>query len=209
MAVAAAVGGYIGLLRPWMLSWGATDEEAHGQLPGDAVVPSPRYQATRAVTVHAPVSEVWSWLVQIGQGRGGMYSYDWLENLVGLKMHSADRIDPALQKLDVGDEVWLVPRDSSVPTYFRVVEVEPPRVLVLGPGAGKEQSRGMPYPSWAFRLTPLNDQATRLVCRFRSDFTPTLRGLLVNKYALEPIHFLMERKMLLGIKQRAEQGTAG
>jgi hypothetical protein len=202
--VAAAVGGYAGVLRPWMLTWGATAEEASGALPGDDVVSAARYQATHAVTIDAPRAEVWAWLVQIGQGRGGMYSYDWLENVVGLGMHSADRIDPALQRLAVGDEVWLTPRDASVPVYFSAVQVEPPYALVLGPGSA-EPAPGMPYPSWAFRLTPIGDQSTRLVCRFRSDFDPGFPGTFTNKYALEPVHFVMERKMLLGIKERAER----
>jgi hypothetical protein len=205
--IGAAVGGYVGALRPWMLTWGATPDEAGGSFPGDDVVASPRYQATHAVTVHAPVAQVWAWLVQIGQGRGGMYSYDWVENLVGLDMHSADEIDPALQKLDVGDEVWLTPRNIEVPVCFHVVRVEPPHILVLGP-AGGPTPPGMPYPSWAFRLTPNGESTTRLVCRFRSTFEPGFPGTITNKYLLEPIHFVMERKMLLTIKQRAEQSAA-
>ena len=109
------LGGYATLIRPRILRWGATDEEAAERLPGDEVVAQPRYQTTHAVTIHARRSEVWPWLVQLGQGRGGLYSYDWLENLFGLGFRSADRIIPDLQRLAVGDQVWQAPRDSAMP----------------------------------------------------------------------------------------------
>lgn len=206
-ALVVATGAAYGLFqRPWMTTWGATAEEAEATLPGDELIPSPRYQTTHAVTVSAPVRRVWPWLVQMGQGRGGLYSYDRLENLVGLGFHSADRIIPELQSLAPGDLVRLTPEDVSQPVAFEVTRVEPPHVLVLGPHGGKQAAfeSGMPYPTWAFCLTALDPGTTRLVVRFRSDFKPSMAGLLMNKYALEPVHFLMERKMMLGIKDRAE-----
>lgn len=209
LAGGAALAGYATVIRPWMLGWGATDEEVRGALPGDDVIKQPRYQATHAVTVHAPIADVWPWLVQIGQGRGGLYSYDRLENLLGLGFHSADRIVPELQHLGIGDQVWMVPRDASVPMYFQVLDVQPPKVLVLGPHGDPAEAyeQGLPWTSWSFVLRDLG-YGTRLIARLRSDFKPTAAGLLVNKYGLEPVHFLIERKMLLGIRRRAERAGA-
>jgi hypothetical protein len=211
-AAALAVAGgttYLISRLPRMTSWGATPDEVEAAMPGDEVVDAPKYRTTHAVTICAPVERVWPWLVQIGQGRGGMYSYDWVENLVGLDMHSADRIVPELQALGVGDVVRMVPEGTEPDLTFSVLRVEPPHLLVLGSAGGREEvvESGMPYPCWTFRLRPTEDGATRLVVRFQSDFEPSPIGLVMNKYALAPIHFLMERKMLLGIKERAERSV--
>jgi hypothetical protein len=199
--------GYVSLVRPKILRWGATDQEAAERLPGDEVVAQPRYQTTHAVTIHAPAGQVWPWLVQLGQGRGGLYSYDWLENLFGLGFRSADRILPELQQLQVGDQVWLAPRDSGMPLWYQVLDFQPPQALVLGPHGDRQEAlaQGLPWPTWSFVLRELGDGSTRLIVRMRSDFKPTPLGLLANKYGLEPVHFAMERKMLLGIKGRAER----
>jgi hypothetical protein len=145
--------------------------------------------------------------VQLGQGRGGLYSYDWLENLVGCDIHSLDRIDPQLQQLVPGDTVRLVPEDFRVPLRFQVAQVDPPCALVLrGAGTRQEAIRdGLPFPSWAFVLRPQQDGSTRLLARWRSDFRTGVADRLTNQYLLEPVHFVMERKMLLGIKQRAQR----
>jgi hypothetical protein len=148
-------------------------------------------------------------LVQLGQGRGGLYSYDRLENLFGLGFRSADRILPDLQTLQVGDQVWLAPRDSAMPLWYQVLDLQPPQALVLGPHGDRQEAlaQGLPWPTWTFVLRELGDGATRLIVRMRSDFKPTPLGVLANKYALEPVHFAMERKMVLGIKDRAEQAA--
>jgi hypothetical protein len=210
VAAGTALAGYVTLVRPKILRWGATDQEATERLPGDEVVAQPRYQTTHAVTIQAPPRAVWPWLVQLGQGRGGLYSYDWLENLFGLGFRSADRILPDLQTLQVGDQVWLAPRDSAMPLWYQVLDLQPPQTLVLGPHGDHQEAlaQGLPWPTWTFVLRDLGNGSSRLIVRMRSDFTPTPLGLLANKYALEPVHFAMERKMLLGIKHRAEQATA-
>jgi hypothetical protein len=209
LAAATALVGYVILVRPRLLRWGASDQEVAESLPGDEVVTQPRYQTTHAVTIKAPPSQVWPWLVQLGQGRGGLYSYDWLENLFGLGFRSADRILPELQTLQVGDQVWLAPRDSAMPLWYQVLDLHEPDRLVLGPHGDRQEAlaQGLPWPTWTFVLRELGDGATRLIVRMRSDFTPTPLGLLANKYALEPVHFAMERKMLLGIKGRAERAA--
>jgi hypothetical protein len=204
---AAGALAYAFTIRPRMLRWGATEEEAHGALPGDEIVRTPRYACTHAVTIDATPAEVWPWIAQMGQGRGGLYSYTWLENLFRCRMHNADDIVPELLTIQPGDEIRLVPEDHVADLRYEVVRAEPEGVLVLkGPGEPVAVlESGFPYCSWAFVLREREDGTTRLLARSRSDFSPTFYGYLWNKYGLEPVHFLMERKMLLGIKQRAER----
>jgi hypothetical protein len=193
-------------LRPWMLSWGARPDENAMALPGDEIVDNPRTMATRALTIEAPPHLVWPWLVQMGQGRGGLYSYDWLENLVGCDIHSVDHIVPELQQLQVGDRVWLMPPENPPHLGFVVRHLVPERVLVLGTPGPREEAlaAGMPHFSWAFVLLPESNGRTRLVIRSRCDYQPTVLGVLANGYGLEPVQFMMERKMMLGIRARAE-----
>lgn len=189
----AALGAYIFAIRPWHLRWGATREEVITKLPGDELVPDPKMNATHAITINAPASDVWSWLVQMGQNRGGFYSYTWLENAVGCHMRNADRVHPEWQELKVGDEVWLHPKAPPL----RVLKVERGRVIVL-------------EKCWTFVLRPLDEQTTRLIIRGRGDFNPDFRNAVLNfvfwRVIFEPAHFIMERKMMLGIKERAENG---
>src|SRR6202040_1830914 len=112
--------------RPWHLRWGASIQECDASLPGDDLIVSPDLAATRAITVRAAADEVWPWIAQLGQGRGGFYSYDFLENLVGSEIHSANRITPEWQDVAVGNEVTLAP---GVPLV--VTALEPGRALVL------------------------------------------------------------------------------
>lgn len=192
-----------------MLTWGATPEEAEATMSGDEIVGRARYQATHAVTIEAPVEQVWPWLVQMGQGRGGLYSYDRVENLLGLDIHSADHIVPELQDLAVGDVIRMVPEGTEPDLHFLVAYLEPPHLLVLSSEGSRRDAYAadLPFATWAFHLREVDESTTRLVVRFRSDFRPTPSGWITNKYALEPVHFVMERKMLLGIKERAERAA--
>lgn len=187
-------------------TWGATTSEAAEPLPGDEVVPDAQYVSTHAVTIDVPPERVWPWVVQLGQGRGGLYSYDRLENLLGLDIHSLDHIDPDLQSLAPGDRVRLTPEGMQPELAYAVLRVEPPHLLLLGPHGSKAETlaAGMPWSTWAFVPRSADHGGTRLLVRFRSQFEPTVLGTLTNKVALAPIHLLMERKMLLGIKERAE-----
>ena len=199
-------------IRPQHLRWGAESAEVTAFWPGDDLIPRPQISATHALTIQAPPHQVWPWLVQIGQGRGGFYSYEAIENAMGLGMENAERILPEWQDLQVGDVVPLAPDGAmDVP----VVIVEPQRALVLHADsrlpspAGKS---GPPLPagqflavSWGFYLGGLAGGATRLVERFRLDYTPTLANELIYKLFLELGAFVMERKMLLGNQQRAER----
>ena len=111
------------VVRHWYNRWGATPAEIAGTMPGDELVPLPKMTSTRAIAINAPPEDVWAWLVQIGQGRGGFYSFDALENLLRCDIHSADRIIPQLQELHTGDLIRLAP--AQAPCY-RVATVAPP-----------------------------------------------------------------------------------
>ena len=192
VAGAGAVAAYALGIRPWHLRWGATDEEVNQHLIGDELAPSPKLRATHAVTINAPAVDVWPWLVQMGQTRGGFYSYTWLENLVGCDMQNADEIVPEWQELKVGDKVWLHPKAPPV----EVAAIEPGRAIVL--------------KGWgAFVLQPIDEKTTRLIIRSQGDYNPDLKNPILNfflwRVVFEPAHFIMERKMLLGIKARAEK----
>ena len=194
------------LLRGRYNRWGATARECRASMPGDELVPDARLVSTRAVTIDAPPNAVWPWLVQIGQGRGGLYSYDALENLVGLDIHSADEILPAHQNLAPGDLVRLGKPGSPC---FRVASVDPGLSLVLI-SADPVTQEPVPTPvtggtgaTWQWELLPVRGgTATRLVSRQRNTH-PDRERLLWR--LVEPIGFVMERRMLLGIKQRAER----
>jgi len=191
-AAAGAVTAYAAVLRPRHLRWGATDEEVRMPFPGeDPNAPPAKVSATHAVTIHAPAHEVWAWLVQIGQDRAGFYSYSWIENLMGCHLRNADRIVLEWQELKAGDGVRLHPKAPALPVTY----LEPGRALVLGGG-------------WGFVLKEIDPHTTRLIARGWGDAIPDIRNpalhFLYWRVLFEPLQFLMERKMLLGIKARAE-----
>jgi hypothetical protein len=182
------------LSRSWYSKWGASEDEVKQSLPGDEFVPNPMLESTRAITIQASSSEVWPWLVQMGQGRGGLYSYERLENLVGCDMHNADRIIPEHQHLEVGDKIRLVPEGRE--PYFLVSSIQPGKAIILG---GDD-----PPTTWAFVLDPIDDKTTRLIIRWRQDYEPTLGNVIGWRLVTDPITFVMERKLLQGIKLRVE-----
>ena len=188
--------------------WGATAAEVAQAMPGDELVAHPVLGYTRAITIEAPTDRVWPWLVQMGQGRGGLYSFDGLENLVGCDIHSADRILPAAQQLAVGDLIRLGP--SGYPC-FRVDRVEPGAALVLvgadprPPHAPADPDSPTGIATWQWQLRPTPDgRGTRLVTRQRLSYPPST-GTSVMWHLVEPVGFVMERQMLRGIKRRAER----
>jgi hypothetical protein len=182
VAVTAALYGAAGRSR--LLNWGATPEETARSLPGDDLVPDPGTQSTRAVTIEAPVDGVWPWLAQVGQDRAGFYSYEWLENLAGCHMPNAIEVHPEWQQRAVGETVYLHHLHGLSVALF-----EPKHVLAL--------------KGWgAFVVEPLGDRRTRLIARGR---TPRGLPVLFGVALMEIPHFVMERKMLLGIKEEAER----
>jgi hypothetical protein len=178
-------------------NWGATACELTDAIAGDAAVRRPNYTATLAITIEAPPANVWPWLVQLGYRRGGLYSYDWLDRLFGfLDRPSTDRILPEFQQLKIGDTIP-IGRGAQWP----VIGLEPQRSLVMG---GTENGSAW---SWAFELQPLTLNRTRLVSRNRVRMPRTIGSSLFMLF-LEPAAFLMTRRMLCGIKRRAEAMTA-
>lgn len=204
---AAAFTAYWKYLRPWHLRWGATSDETQHTFPGDELLPGAKMEATHAVTIAAPPQQVWPWLVQIGQGRGGFYSYDWIENLMGLDIHTTNQILPEHQQLKVGDLVPLSPDGFGIP----VTLLEPEQALVLrgdtrlDPDAIPGMAPGDYFAAtWAFYLESLPHNQTRLIERWKADWNPSLRNTIFMRLFLEPGAFLMERRMLRGIQKRAE-----
>jgi hypothetical protein len=202
---------YAGVVRPWLRGWGASAAERDGELPGDHLVQD-RYRTTHAVTIDRPVDEVWPWLMQMGYGRGGWYSYDLLERVIGAgdfaEGGSAGRIIPELQSLSVGETVALSPSGGAT-----VVGLDPPRSIVLRfrmdlftAAPASERSRAVLDWTWAFVLEPV-DGGCRLIIRVRADPRPSV--LAVALPVLEPTHLIMERKMLRTIKRRAEAARTG
>lgn len=188
-----------------MRRWGARPAEHGAPMPGDEMVADPAIVTTRAVTIDAPPEIVWSWLVQLGQDRGGMYSHDALENVLGLDIHSSDAIRPEWQHLTVGDRVVLV-REGwpamragySLPVAF----IDPPRTLVL-----RQSPPEHPWDAvWSFHVRPLPHGRSRLISRGRSHRHRGMRGALdiAVDAAMDPVTWFMTRGMLLGIRRRAE-----
>lgn len=189
LGTTALLAAYLRVVRPWQLRWGATDEELALSLPGDADVQQPTFNATRAVTIAAQPEEIWPWLIQIGLGRAGWYSYDWLDNL---GRHSAERIIPEFQHIAVGDVIPMSP-DGKHGNWVKAIERN--RWMLWGDAAGDA--------TWYWGLLRLDQQQTRLITRVRMRYRWTSLLALFN-LLVEFFDIVMMRKCLLGIKQRAE-----
>jgi hypothetical protein len=214
--ITAGVAGYRFVFRPWQARWGATDEEVRQSMPGDEELSNPQSVTTRAVTINARPEGIWPWLIQIGTGRAGWYSYDWIERAMGLQVESAREIIPEYQHLAVGDTIPLAP-GYEVP----VKAIEPNQLLLLS-----DYTPSIGGSVWAITLYPLDEWRTRLVWRLRARFNWSLGSIfggflsgrrddlhhgridwlreLPMYLFIEPGSFLMTRKCMLGIKSRAE-----
>ena len=191
-----AASTFLGVGR--RLGFGATDEEIRGALPGDELIPVADVSATRAITVHRKPEAVWPWIAQVGQGRGGFYSYDILENLAGCNIVSANRIVADWQQVEVGDDVRLAPEVA-----LKVARVEPGRTLVLRGGVPMGKTPA-PYDfSWTFTLRDDPDGSTRVLVRERYRYKRWWARPIVAGAALASD--VMSRKMLRGIRERAEK----
>jgi hypothetical protein len=198
-AVAALVSA-----RQISIRWGTAGDEATRPLPGDDLLAAADLQATRAISIAVPPSGVWPWIAQIGQNRGGFYTYDWLENLVGCDIHSADVLIPEARIQGVGETVTLHPQVALVVAAFKEGDH-----LVLRGGVGPDgSSQSAPYDfTWAFVLVDDRPgEATRLVVRERYAYLESWAGVLVEP--VQFISFLMSERMLRGIRDRAELGDA-
>lgn len=203
------------LVWPWARHRGATRQEAARALPGDACVPAPRTGYTQAITIHAPPEAIWPWLVQIGYQRAGWYTYDWIYRVLRAADfydggRSAERVIPELQNLSAGDTIRIF---DQAP--FEVVELVPARVLVLLARAdldsGQRFELSDPLPakylnqSWAFVLEPLHGGRSRLLARWRGDYSPGLANTLGMGFPTQAGALIMQPRMLKGIKERAER----
>jgi hypothetical protein len=201
LAATAALAGagaiaYSRLIRPWHQHWGATAAEVGRPMPGDDYVVDPLEVTTRAVTVNAPPAAIWPWLVQMGNGRGGLYSYDWIDLFIGaLDRPSVDVVLPEYQQPRAGE---IMPYAKGADMVMRAVEPERALLLTLDLDGGRTRVS----QSWA--LDPIDATRTRLVLRVRAATPVTARGLPAL-LMLDPAEFVMVRRQLLGIKQRAER----
>jgi hypothetical protein len=196
VALASPLFLFAPLIRRRHLRWGATDAEVAGAMPGDELVPATSFSATRAITIDAPPEAVWPWLVQIGYGRAGWYSYDLFDNAA---RPSAERILPEFQQPKVGD--W-VPMSSKVneTTAFKIEAFEPNRWMLWA----------KPHSTWAWKLVPLDTRRTRLLTRLkdRYEWRSSPGNALLTLILFEFGDFPMMRKLLLGVKRRAERLAA-
>src|SRR6266496_6702481 len=199
VAAASAIGiAAAAFARARQLRWGASAQECDASLPGDDLIVSPDLTATRAITVGASAGQVWPWIAQLGQGRGGFYSYDFLENLAGCDIHSADRVVPEWQDIKIGDKIKLAPAVG-----LEVIALEPGRSLVLRGGVPMGTAPP-PYDfTWAWVLRDEPDGTARLLVRERYAYTRPWARFLVEP--VEAVSFVMSQKMLRGIRDRAEQ----
>lgn len=206
-AVLAGAGAWTAL-RPRMLGWGATKDEQERPLPGDWLIPDPLYASTRAITIEAPAAAVWPWLVQIGHDRGGFYSYDALENMMGLEVHSAAVIRPEWQDLTPGEDFITLDPDGSMKLTVAILDRDSAFVLRSGspedgPQPPGDMIKGEMAWTWGFYLDAIAPERTRLLIRSRAAWTDTCAARAMRYIMLEPVHFLMEERMLRGIRDRA------
>ena len=188
-------------VRPLYVRWGTTAVERSAPLPGDELVRDARYRVDHGITIKAPADSVWPWLVQLGQDRGGFYSYDWLERMAGTQIRNADRLHPEWQAIKAGDLVRATPPGYLGGRFgelgWRVAQIVPGRAIVL--------------ENWgAFVVQPVDSATSRFFVRTRGAGTPSLLGVAlgpVNILLFEPVHFIMERGMMRGIRDRAERAV--
>jgi len=192
-------------IRPKMLHWGATANEVNCKMAGDDFIDDPAFTTTRAIEINAGPERVWPWLAQMGQGRGGFYSYTWLENLAGLDIQNIDRLDSKLQEIKVGDTIpfW---KGKGV----EIVEIETNKKLVLAgtlySQTKEEAIEEQPGGTWVFQLEDKGIEKTRLVIRSRvAKFEPKWLSAILYRAMLEPMHYIMEKGMMYGIKKRSEK----
>ena len=191
--------------REWRRRWGARPDEPDAALPGENLIPDPAWEFTHAVSIVADPAQVWPWIAQIGQGRGGFYSFERLENLLGCQITNTNVILPEYQALAAGDEIRLHPTAPPL----QVAEVVPGRSLVLrsapGEDAPGEDSAHAVDSVWAFHVVPDGPGNSRLIERGKGQYGVSMvERLFFSPLLFEPIGFVMSREMLLAIKERAE-----
>lgn len=197
LSTGALLATYLLAIRPRHRRWGATNAEIQRLMPGDERIAAPGYVTNRALTIDARPAQIWPWLMQMGEApRAGFYSYAAVERALGLHVANADRLLPGYEHLAVGDAL-----DRAGNLVVHAIARD--RYLVLGTPDGSPWGT----MTWAIGLYPLDEAHTRLVSRVRAQvgrWTPWMVGWAL---LLDPGHFVMERKWLLGVKQRVESAV--
>ena len=200
--------GFFGLLRPWYLNWGADRNLQRARLPGDELLWEGAPHETLAIEIAAPAAQVWPWVAQIGQDRAGFYSFEILENLVGCEMKNLDIVIPALGRWAPGDRLWLYPREKAGGVgQAPLARHDPGRALVFYTRRPTTSPADPPEGTWAFIVQPIDGAHARFIVRGRAQGGPGLLGRAFESSVFEPLHFVMERKMMEGVKARAEGRT--
>jgi hypothetical protein len=206
-------GGYLALLvgaRRWHQHWGATDEEIARRLPGDDLIPSSKLDSTHAITIHAPAERIWPWLAQMGyENRAGTYSYDLFERATGRNLY---QLDPDVPPLTVGGTMPFAP---GMPMTVAVADPSHALVLWQVTSANKAIDPTGPWGddyvawSWAFVPEPVDGATTRLLVRMRVAYQPAAKWAPYMWLLVEPAHFVMGRRQLLGLRERVEATSRG
>jgi hypothetical protein len=198
IAAAALVFLFAYVAYPWLCRRGTSIAEASAALPGDSIVPQSRVGYTLAIAIAAKPHAIWPWIVQMGQGRGGFYTHEWVENLLRADIHNATRIVSELQTLNLGDRMRLTPDPylGQPGQYLEVVHVEPNHALAL-----RQRLPNGTNGSWAFVLRPDGERSTRPFFRRRGE-KPSFFDRL-----MKPGYYFMDRGMLAGLKRRAERSA--
>lgn len=210
-AVEGAATMLFALLTPFLRGprshWGLDAEDADAPRPGDDVVPAPRWSWTHGIEIDASVADVWPWVAQVGADRGGFYSYQALENLVGCGVRNAESIHPS-EAHRLGDALVLHPK--APPMRVESLEQERHLLAVARPDeAAVAAGRPWVRVSWLFQLEPLGEARCRFVSRYRCDCSDDLATLAaMGPTLMEPVGFAMDRRMLIGLKGRAEAASA-
>jgi hypothetical protein len=199
---------YFVFVRTWHLNWGAESAELNRRWIGDSLVNNPQICLTRSITIKESPDKIWKWINQLGQSRGGFYSYDWLENLLALDIHNVYEIRPDLQLIKPGDTVKFSP-EGGLPVQI----IEPNKAFIIHSymSDSSKMIKDQINVTWGFLLDERGEGITRLIARFRFDIhleiTQMFTYYLFNFFMLEPAHFIMERKMLLTLKNLSEHGS--
>ncbi len=205
------LAGYLTIfLKTFRSHWGLSRDTAGRSFPGDEIIPEPKAQFTHGVEIDAPTSCIWPWIAQIGQGRGGFYSYELLENLSGLGIYNADEILPEFQYPKLGDKIPFSDKDA-----YPLIVCKPGSAMAIetcidldtnqlyDPTIGTPQN--FLHLTWLWYIEPLDKNRSRFISRNRAVTSSTLKNRLLFGFLMEPIIFAMDRKMCLGIKKRAER----
>ena len=208
VAAIAVFALFFSVVRPLYLRWGATDAELATVFPGEEIFPVAGSRSVRGVTVGAPADEVWPWVAQIGQDRGGFYSYEVLEDLVGCEMPRATRVMPEHQAWREGDQMWMYPKQKlGGAGGARLVAHEPGRILMF---ASRALGATVDQPEagvWGFVVQALDGGRSRLLAVSRSAPEASPIAAAFGRAVFEPAHYVMERRMLLNLRTLAEGET--